>query len=86
VIANAVSLTDRYKWTSTALDIKGVVYRGYSTRYSNVSPVQYVGSTQTTMATNTGASEFVGISENDGTNLWTAAAIGSAEFGQTSHS
>jgi hypothetical protein len=86
VTANAVSLTDRYKWSTSAVDIKGVVYRGASTRYANISPVQLVGSTQTVMNTNTGASEYIGVSENDGTNLWTAASIAAGEFGQTSHS
>ncbi len=85
VVASAANQSDRYKWTTSASDIKAVIYKGKSNRYAQVSPVSYNGTTQTTMATTNGPSEFIGISENDGTNLWTAASIGSGEFGQISH-
>jgi hypothetical protein len=86
VVANAINQTDRYTWSTSAADIKAVVYRGASSRYSQLSAVQAVGGVQTTMpVTLSGPNEFIGISENDGTALWTAASIGAAEFGQTSH-
>jgi hypothetical protein len=86
VIATAINQTDLYTFSTQATDIKGVVYRGASPKYNNLSAVQYVGSTQTTMGvTSSGPNEFIGVSENDGTNPWTAASFAAAAFGQTSH-
>jgi hypothetical protein len=86
VIATAINQTDTYKWSTTATDIKAVVYRGQSEKYSQLSAVQLVGATQSTMGlTEAGPNDFIGISENDGAAQWTATSVAAAEFGQTSH-
>jgi hypothetical protein len=86
VIATAVNLTDRYVWNTQASDVKAVVYRGQSSRYGQISPVQFANGQQAVMSTTLAApSEFIGISESDGTNPWTATSINAAEFGQVSH-
>jgi hypothetical protein len=86
VIATGINLTDRYVWTTEANDVKAVVYRGQSTRYGQISPVQFTNGQQTRMpAALSGPSEFIAFSENDGTSPWTASSINSAEFGQISH-
>jgi hypothetical protein len=86
VIANAINQSDRYTWSTSAADIKAVVYRGASNKYSQLAAVQAVAGNQVTMPLAiAGPNEFIGISENDGSALWTAASIGAAEFGQTSH-
>lgn len=87
VIANSANQTDLYTWSTTAADIKGVIYRGQSSKYNQLSAVQSPsGGTQSVMGvTFGGPNEFLGISENDGTNPWTDASIAAAGFGQTSH-
>lgn len=79
--------TDLYKWTAPAQanGILGVVYTGTSAQSVNIQPQQKVGTTQTTMKrVQSGANRFIGISEDDGTNPWTVASIGAAQFGQES--
>lgn len=86
VIATAVPQSDRYKWSTAATDIRALVYRGQSAKYNQLSAVQAVSGVQTTMAVSqAGPNEFVGVSENDGTNLWTDSSVAAAEFGQISH-
>lgn len=87
VTATATGQTDLYEWTDTgATDITCIVYRGSSNRWSNLVPQVSVGGTQSSFpAVNSGASRFIGVSENDGTDDWTAASIAAAFFGQESH-
>jgi hypothetical protein len=87
VTATAVGQTDTYKWNAPAMsDVRAVSIRGSSNRYQNLngSFKTSAGGTLTQMATNNGASRYIGIAETDGTNAWTAASINAAEFGQTS--
>lgn len=86
VIADGINETDTYKWTTTATDIKAVIYRGQSAKYTQLSAVQLAGGVQSLMGVlAAGPNEFIGISENDGTSPWTASTYGAAEFGQISH-
>lgn len=87
VTATDVALTDTYKWSAPSVaDVRGVVVRGGSNRYQNVtgSFKTSSGATLTQMPTSNGPSRFIGIAENDGTNAWTQASIAAGEFGQTS--
>jgi hypothetical protein len=87
VIASDVSQTDLYNWTATgATSIKALRYKGNSSRYGNVNPQQYISAVQSNFPLiNFGPSRFIGISENDGTNAWTATSVAAASFGQESH-
>jgi hypothetical protein len=86
VTATAINQVDVYTFSTAASDIKAVIYRGASTKYNNLSAVQNVSGTTSVMGvTEAGPNEFIGISENDGTNAWTDASIAAAGFGQTSH-
>ena len=87
VIATDVNQTDLYNWTATgATGIMGIVLKGTTTRYANVTPQRYIASTQSAFPLVTyGPQRVIGISENDGTNGWTAASIAAASFGQESH-
>lgn len=87
VIATTINQTDLYTFSTTADDIKGVIYRGQSTKYTQLSAVQQPsGGTQSVMGvTSAGPNEFIGISENDGTNPWTDASFAAAGLGQISH-
>ncbi|SAK83230.1 hypothetical protein AWB81_04189 [Caballeronia arationis] len=86
VVSTAANQTDRYKWTTSATDIKAVIYRGASDKYTQLTAVQAVGGVQTNMGvTMSGPNEFIGISESDGSAAWTAASVNAAEFGQNSH-
>ncbi len=87
VLATATSETDLYNWTAVGVtNVKALCYRGNSTRYGNITPQKYVSSVQSAFQTVTFApSRFVALSENDGTNAWTAASIAAASFGQESH-
>jgi hypothetical protein len=86
VTATAINQVDTYKWQTTATDIKAVVYRGQSAKYGQLNAVQNVGGALTAMPVQSaGPNEFIGISENDGSNAWSASSITAAEFGQTAH-
>jgi hypothetical protein len=87
VLATAIGQTDTYKWNAPAMsDVRAVSIRGNSNRYQNLngSFKTSAGGTLTQMATNNGASRYIGIAETDGTNAWTTASINAAEFGQSS--
>jgi hypothetical protein len=86
VVSTAINQTDRYKWTTSATDIKAVIYRGASDKYTQLTAVQAVGGVQADMGVAmSGPNEFIGISEGDGSAAWTADSFRAAEFGQASH-
>ncbi len=86
VTATDIAQTDLYKWTGTGVtDVSAIVYKGTSNRWTNVVPQQSVGGVQTPLPLVTSASaRFIGITENDGTNKWTATSIAAGFFGQES--
>jgi hypothetical protein len=87
VTATAAGQTDTYKWTAPALsDVRAVVVKGNSNRYSNLqgSFKTSSGGSLVQMNTNFGPSRYVSISENDGANAWTQTSIEAGEFGETS--
>lgn len=87
VTATSAGQTDTYKWTTPVTnDVRAVVIKGNSNRYSNVEGSFKTSSVGTLeqMTTNFGPSRYISLSENDGTNAWTQTSIEAGEFGQTS--